>query len=190
MLALVGTDHHPFDRFVDWIDAAARARPYLRFVVQHGASRTPRVAQGRVFLPHDELASLVEAAAAVVCHGGPGTIMDARAAGHVPICVPRDPSLGEHVDGHQLRFAELVDSTGVARTVRPTDGPAALGAALEHALAARRLGRAGVPDTDVTDHARAVLAQELDQLIEGWARRTRVRTDPDVRERTQRGEHS
>ena len=37
VLALVGTDHHPFDRLVRWMDAAASFHPEARFVVQHGA---------------------------------------------------------------------------------------------------------------------------------------------------------
>jgi hypothetical protein len=44
--------------------------------------------------------------------------MDARSAGHVPVCVPRDPALGEHVDHHQQRFADLVDRAGVVTHAR------------------------------------------------------------------------
>ena len=53
-----------------------------------------------------------------MCHGGPGLITEAREAGHVPLCVPRDPQLGEHVDGHQQRFAALAAREGVVRTVQ------------------------------------------------------------------------
>lgn len=116
---MLGTDHHPFPRLVDWIDdMALHLGPDTRFVVQHGASRAPLVADGRDFLPHDEIEELLARADAVVCHGGPGTIMDARNAGHVPVCVPRDPTLGEHVDHHQQRFAEMVDRAGVVTHAR------------------------------------------------------------------------
>ena len=90
----------------------------MRFLVQHGsATRPPSLAEGQEFLTHDRLVALLAEATAVVCHGGPGTIMDAREAGHVPLCVPRDPRLGEHVDGHQQRFAAMVGQAGVVHTV-------------------------------------------------------------------------
>ncbi len=124
MVALAGTDHHPYERMVEWVDAAAERRPDVRFLVQHGSTtRAPRVAEGAEFLAHDRLVALLREAAVVVCHGGPGTIMDAREAGHVPLCMPRDPALGEHVDGHQQRFAAHVGDAGVVRHVTLAASP-------------------------------------------------------------------
>jgi UDP-N-acetylglucosamine transferase subunit ALG13 len=51
-------------------------------------------------------------AAAVVCHGGPGTILGAKHAGAVPIVVPRQHRLGEHVDDHQVRFSRRLAAEG------------------------------------------------------------------------------
>ena len=48
-------------------------------------------------------------------HGGPSTVMDARASGRLPIVVPRDPDRDEHVDGHQMRFADHLELHGLAR---------------------------------------------------------------------------
>lgn len=119
VVAMLGTDHHPFSRLVDWVDdVALHLGSEVRFVVQHGASRPPVIAEGRDFLPHDEIVDLLARADAVICHGGPGTIMDARNAGHVPVCVPRDPDLGEHVDRHQQRFADLVHRAGMVTHAR------------------------------------------------------------------------
>jgi UDP-N-acetylglucosamine transferase subunit ALG13 len=163
VVVMVGTDHHPFDRLVDWVDEAARVRPAVRFVVQHGDSKAPLVAEGRAYLPHHEILELLASATAVVCHGGPGTIMDARGAGHVPVCVPRDPALGEHVDGHQQRFAALVHGAGVVFTA---DTDAALGAAVDRLLASPLEGRVReVPTSAETVGARARLARELDELL-------------------------
>ncbi len=157
VFVMVGTDHHPFDRLVDWVDEAARRHPETRFVVQHGASRAPIVAEGSAYFPHEQIRELLLDAAAAVCHGGPGTIMDARSAGHVPICVPRDPALGEHVDGHQQRFAALVHGAGVV--TRPTTSEE-FHAVLDAALASHRPGRGvAVPTSVATDDARARLAR-------------------------------
>jgi UDP-N-acetylglucosamine transferase subunit ALG13 len=51
-------------------------------------------------------------AAVVVCHGGPGTILGARHLGAVPIVVPRQHRLGEHVDDHQVAFARRLAAAG------------------------------------------------------------------------------
>ena len=173
MIVLLGTDHHPFDRLVAWADEVAGLRPDLRVLVQHGATRAPHVAEGRPFLPHRELLDLVGAAAAVACHGGPGTIMDARGAGHVPVCVPRDPALGEHVDGHQIRFAAIAGRAGVVRTVARADQ---FHAALHEAVGSsgERGPRAAVPPSPAVDSARAQLIQELVRLVAGPARTARL----------------
>ena len=124
--------------------------------------------------------------------------MDARGLGHVPVCVPRDPSLGEHVDGHQQRFATLVDRAGV---VVRADSPGALDLAVRQAASRRRetagaahalagtgdgpalgspygpvaLGLTGEApgQHDPTALARDLLAQELDELIRDHAPRSR-----------------
>ena len=59
VLALSGTDHHPFERMVSWIDLAASRHPDLRFVVQHGTAAPPAVAEGRDYLAHDEMVDLI-----------------------------------------------------------------------------------------------------------------------------------
>jgi UDP-N-acetylglucosamine transferase subunit ALG13 len=163
VLALAGTDHHPFDRMVQWVDAVAARHTDVRFVVQHGATRPPSTAEGHPFLAHDRLLALLADALVVVCHGGPGTVMDAREAGHVPLCLPRDPRLGEHVDGHQQRFAALVGEAGVVRVVATLDDfHAVLGEALRHGNAGTRAATALSRDRE---DARARVGIEFDQLI-------------------------
>jgi UDP-N-acetylglucosamine transferase subunit ALG13 len=163
VVALAGTDHHPFDRLVEWVDAAAVRRPDVRFLVQHGSTtRAPNVADGEEFLSHDRLVALLAEASAVICHGGPGTIMDAREAGHVPLCVPRDPQLGEHVDGHQQRFAAMVGGAGVVRHVTSLES---FHQELDRALAAAPTPGAVSMATRTRDTARARVAAELDDLM-------------------------
>lgn len=114
VLVTVGTDHHPFDRLVGWVDEwfAALAPGTVRCVMQTGTSRPPRHAEWRTYLGYAELEEHLRRAAVVVCHGGPATIMDARSAGRRPIVVPRRRRLGEHVDDHQRRFARRMRPTG------------------------------------------------------------------------------
>lgn len=113
LLVMVGTDVHPFDRLIDWVDNWLQSRENaVDCLVQYGSSRSPKVARGRNFLPGAELKQAVAGATVVVCHGGPATIAEVRASGRLPLVVPRSPDLGEHVDDHQQRFGRHVASCG------------------------------------------------------------------------------
>ncbi|MDN7120506.1 glycosyl transferase family 28 [Nocardioides sp. ChNu-153] len=138
-------------------------------VVQHGHSAEPRVAEGHAFVDHDDLERLVRTADVVVCHGGPGTIMDARRAGHVPVCVPRDPSLGEHVDGHQQRFAEVAGDAGMVQLATERDG---VDAAVLDALAGTG-PRVEQEADDAAGQAAARFAHHVDELVGHRQRRVR-----------------
>ena len=161
--AFVGTDHHPFDRLVSWLDELAlRLAPDTHVVVQYGASRPPLVAEGHAFLRQQDLRELLSTADAVVCHGGPGTVMDARNADHVPVCVARDPSLGEHVDGHQQRFVAMASRTGLVLEARSRPE---LGRLLAERIDRRHghaLDRSPTPDDIESASAQVRLASELD----------------------------
>jgi UDP-N-acetylglucosamine transferase subunit ALG13 len=134
VLVAVGTDFHPFDRLVEWTDSwlADGGHDRAEVVVQHGSSAAPRLARGHRLLNHEELQAAMCRAAVVVCHGGPATIMEARRHGRLPVCVPRDPARGEHVDDHQLLFARRMGDAGIVRLARTESE---LHAALDDAIA-------------------------------------------------------
>ncbi len=159
----VGTDHHPFDRMVEWLDDIARTHPAVRVVVQHGHSRAPEVAEGHAFLSHEKLTSLMAEADVVVCHGGPGTIMDARSHGKVPVCVPRNPGLGEHVDGHQMRFVATIATERIVTAPADHD---AFKDVVAKALEPRKTG--AMPRIPQQRQASGVpaLVQELEDLLD------------------------
>ncbi|WP_234347862.1 glycosyltransferase [Streptomyces specialis] len=118
VLVTVGTDHHHFTRLMTWIERWQADGPALNWTVQHGFTPPPAAAPGieaTAMLPHGELQAALRQSAVVVCQGGPGSIMDARGAGRIPIVVPRRPELGEHVDDHQVRFSRRLDEAGLIR---------------------------------------------------------------------------
>ena len=109
----MGTDHHPFDRLIGWVDSwLANGSQGAQGFVQYGTSSPPMVAGGRDYVSHDEMESLIANAGAIVCHGGPGTIIDCMRSGTKPIVVPRRHAFGEHVDDHQVRFARRLEAAG------------------------------------------------------------------------------
>lgn len=132
VLVSVGTDHHPFDRLVQWVDAWLPPGD-VRCLVQYGTSAPPRRAEGVDYLDHGALTALLDEAAVVVCHGGPTTITESRRHGRHPIVVPRDPARGEHVDDHQQRFCARMAAKGLIATVADEAGFRKL---LDDALAA------------------------------------------------------
>jgi UDP-N-acetylglucosamine transferase subunit ALG13 len=117
VLCLVGTDHHPFTRLVSWCDDLASAHPDVEVFVQHGSTAAPSVATGTDFLDKQSLTDALRRAHVAICHGGPGLISDVRAAGLHPLVVARDPGLGEHVDGHQMRFVARVAASGIVHSL-------------------------------------------------------------------------
>lgn len=111
----VGTDHHRFDRLVQWTEEFAATRSDAVFIVQRGTSRTPKGVTSQELIPHKDIQEMFRRAAVVVSHGGPSTVMDARAQGRLPVVVARNPEFGEHVDGHQMRFAAHLAANGIAK---------------------------------------------------------------------------
>lgn len=121
IVILVGTDHHAFQRAVEWADRRSETHPQDKVFIQYGRTTAPKRADGAAFLSPAEMREAVAGADVVITHGGPGTISDARSGGHLPIVFPRDPQHGEHVDDHQQRFAAWCDRRGLVRFARTTD---------------------------------------------------------------------
>ena len=115
LLVTVGTDFHAFDRLLDWTDEWLSEQPEiaLNTLIQYGSSRPPLRGNGALQIPYGELQGAMAQASLAVSHGGPATLLEIRRHGHLPICVPRDPDRGEHVDRHQLRFARHLAEAGV-----------------------------------------------------------------------------
>jgi UDP-N-acetylglucosamine transferase subunit ALG13 len=160
LLVTVGTDHHRFDRLVRWVDAWLERKPReLRCLMQTGTSGPPAgPADWQAYLEFDALQAAMAEAAAVVCHGGPGTILGARQAGAVPIVVPRQHRLGEHVDDHQVRFARRLAASG--GDVHLAETEADLHRLLDRVAAEPAAFRAGAGD-----RATAAAVREFDRLV-------------------------
>ena len=163
LLVSVGTDHHPFDRLVSWAGAWLDSHPgRLRCLMQTGTSAPPAAgaAQWRAYLEFDALQEAMAGAAAVVCHGGPGTILGARHMGAVPIVVPRQHRLGEHVDDHQVAFSRrLAAQGGEIHLAETEDGL--------HRLLDRVAAEPGAFRAGPGDRATGGAVREFERLVDG-----------------------
>jgi UDP-N-acetylglucosamine transferase subunit ALG13 len=148
VVVTVGTDHHHFDRLIGWINDWLGQYPEQAgaVFVQSGAASVRPACAGERFLDADQLDAVLDGADVVVCHGGPGSIADAWARGHLPIVVPRLRRHGEAVDDHQVDFC--VKLAGLGR-VRLAWTPTALAEFLNEATRGDLRPRAGDADADV-----------------------------------------
>jgi UDP-N-acetylglucosamine transferase subunit ALG13 len=158
VVVLLGTDHHPFGRLLAWVSDVARVRG-TRWFVQHGSTTLPIGLVGTRMLGAHELQELLAVADAVVTHGGPGLIMEARACGHRPVVVPRDPGLGEHVDDHQLLFTARLAAAGL---VVPAGDRDQFVLAVDAALAA---GRTATPAAAGTSDVSRRFGRMVDSIV-------------------------
>jgi UDP-N-acetylglucosamine transferase subunit ALG13 len=175
----VGTDHHRFDRLVEWVDGwALERRGRSRCFVQSGTSAPPSVADWSPYVSYDELQSSIREAAAVVCHGGPATIMECRRHGLVPIVVPRRRDLGEHVDDHQGLFTERLAAQQEIHLVSTRE---ALWRLLDRAVAEPGVFRS-LAEAVRTDETVERFTTLVDGLRSGRKRRRARRTGGGTRE--------
>lgn len=170
VLAVVGTDHHPFDRLVDMVDSwcgqLMDSGEPVRCHIQYGTSAPPRHVTGSDYLDKGKIARYISAADMVITHGGPSTILEVLHSGKRPLVMPRDPKHGEHVDEHQMRFARHMAAKDLVTLV---DGPTDLNAALERLLAEGSDPSAAVQAMpDAADSARR-LGVLVDQLLHAQA---------------------
>jgi UDP-N-acetylglucosamine transferase subunit ALG13 len=159
----MGTDHHPFDRLSLWIEhwlASGHHETVQHSVichVQEGASPVPAGAEALGLLPKAEFRTRLAQSDIIVCQGGPGSILDARELGFVPIAVPRLARLGEVVDDHQVSFTRRMHTGGWAVAAETEE---ALHRALDSAVADPSSLRRPRPESTASGSA-----EELDRLI-------------------------
>ncbi|MDH4196737.1 MAG: beta(1,3)galactosyltransferase EpsH [Candidatus Aminicenantes bacterium] len=114
ILVTVGQERFPFDRLLRLADdAVASGEVEGPAFAQTGHSAyVPRAFPHANFLPPDKLRDLIRRSTLVITHGGVGTIVQCLDEDKVPLVVPRDPRLGEHLDGHQLEFSARMEIEG------------------------------------------------------------------------------
>jgi UDP-N-acetylglucosamine transferase subunit ALG13 len=124
VVVTVGTDHHPFDRIVSWINQWLAAHPDRvgACFVQRGTATVRPVCAESAFLGVGELTALLDAADVIVCHGGPASLAEAWSRDRMPIVIPRLARLGEHVDDHQADFCAKVAESGTIALARSLSG--------------------------------------------------------------------
>lgn len=107
----VGTHEQPFNRLVEYIDNLKRIEKIQeQVVIQTGYSTyEPQYCIWKKLYPYQQMVKFVEEARIVITHGGPSSFIMPLQVGKIPIVVPRQKKYDEHVNDHQLTFAEEVE---------------------------------------------------------------------------------
>lgn len=116
---MLGTSPFPFNRAVSWTRTLRRQKIIsTKVFIQYGATDIsllngdPHIATAP-FITSREVRSYIEQSQLVISHAGQG-LTRALAKSQVPfILLPRLAQYGEHIDNHQLWFAEAVAHWGV-----------------------------------------------------------------------------
>jgi UDP-N-acetylglucosamine transferase subunit ALG13 len=151
LFVTLGVARYPFPRLLRWVEAWLADHRQWRVEVQHGATPPPRFGHAFAHASTEETRSLLRTAAIVVTDATPAVIAQARALGHVPVVVARDPTLGEDTDDHQILLSRTLGAAGLIWLAESEVG---LGRAIAAAL------DAAVPPTD--DDTPRPPAQDVD----------------------------
>lgn len=106
----VGTHEQPFNRLIKEVDRLKKEGIITDEVfIQTGFSTyEPQYCDWKNIISYPEMEDYMNRADIIITHGGPATFMGAIAKGKKPIVVPRQEKFGEHVNDHQVEFAEQV----------------------------------------------------------------------------------
>jgi UDP-N-acetylglucosamine transferase subunit ALG13 len=146
IFVMMGMEVHPFDRLARAVDELAESGAVGEdFFVQLGTCNyEPRHARFERFLSFGDVCEQIRCASVAITHAGAGSTLLCIEQGKHPVMVPRRSGRGEHVDEHQLPFAEKLQQAGLATVARETEElPAAIAATRSRSVPADALGRAG-----------------------------------------------
>lgn len=107
----VGTHEQPFNRLIKKIDELKRDGVITEdVIIQTGFSTyDPQYCQWEKLYPYNEMQKMVNEARIVITHGGPSSFIMPLQIGKIPVVVPRQQKYNEHVNNHQLDFANAVN---------------------------------------------------------------------------------
>ena len=106
----VGTHEQPFNRLVMKIDELKKNGVIKEdVVIQIGYSTyEPMSCEWSKIYSYQDMQKYVSDARIVITHGGPSSFIMPLQVGKIPIVVPRQKKFDEHVNDHQVEFAEAV----------------------------------------------------------------------------------
>jgi len=114
----LGTIFFPFDRAVLWLKVLLEQKIIVEPVLlQHGATSVTHIRHPllttTVSLSRPDMQDMIQQSSLVISHAGQGSTRMLVEMGACFILLPRLKRYGEHVDDHQLLFAQAVEPYGI-----------------------------------------------------------------------------
>jgi UDP-N-acetylglucosamine transferase subunit ALG13 len=118
IVVTLGTIIFPFDRAVHWLDLLLEKEIIIEPVLfQHGATEVARLKHPLLTsvtsLTKTEMQECIQQASLVITHAGQGSTRMLAKMGASFVLLPRLKCHGEHIDDHQLLFAQAVEKLGI-----------------------------------------------------------------------------
>lgn len=106
----VGTHEQPFNRLIEYVDKLKRNKIISEdIVIQTGFSTyEPKYCNWKKIYSYSEMIKYVNEAKIIITHGGPSSFIMPLQVGKIPVVVPRQKKYNEHVNDHQVDFANAV----------------------------------------------------------------------------------
>lgn len=158
----MGTEQFPFDRFMKGVDRL-KSEGILKedvFVQLGSCVFEPEHCSWERFISYGEMAARIKEASLVISHAGAGTTLLCLRLRKRPILVPRMKKFGEHVDDHQVFFAENFEASDRVDAVYEIDE-------LETIVKKRLLENASMTETSIESVAEE-LTLYLNNLLDSW----------------------
>lgn len=106
----VGTHEQPFNRLITYIDQMKKENIIDEEVIMQTGYSTyePQFCMWQNLYPYQQMMEFVEKARIIITHGGPSSFLMSLQVGKIPIVVPRQKKFNEHVNDHQISFAQEI----------------------------------------------------------------------------------
>lgn len=118
VVVTVGTERFPFSRALASVQDALPSSCDVLWQTGH-TSYPDLEGEVRAWFPSPKLNAAVSEADLVITHAGVGSVLMALRSGLHPLIIPRQASLGEHVDDHQVELARYLEERGLATVAGP-----------------------------------------------------------------------
>lgn len=115
----LGTIPYPFDRAINWIELLIDKQIISESVfIQHGVSNVAEISRHPLvtvasMVDSKELEKLIFSSRLVISHAGQGSTRKLIETRSNFVLLPRLAKYGEHIDDHQLMFAQSVAHMGI-----------------------------------------------------------------------------
>ncbi len=116
----IGTQH-PFDRLVEMIDRIAPSLDEPVIAQTLSGQYTPDHITTFDFISPDQFNQYIDQARIIVAHAGMGVIITAMERNKPVVICPRNASLGEDINDHQLATTERMQQMGYVYVAQDQD---------------------------------------------------------------------